>query len=1125
VKLFRWMLLCILLCATVAGRAQSTNSGDIRGTVSDATGAVIPNVRVTVLNVDTGVTKELVTNQDGIYDTSSIVTGNYKVTFSRDGFETLVRGPLSLQVGTTAINAQLSVGAAKQEVIVDTDVSQLKTETGEQSTILESKSMAQLPNVGQNWENFTILLAGTSGTAKGPQGSANPGQTVAANGNLPYSNVLADGASTTLSHSQNANPAIFETVSELQVTTSAFSAQYGVGGIIFNQISKGGTGSFHGSAYDYMQNDALNAAHYGFGNKVAVPFLRYNNFGGSIGGPVLKKKMFFYFNYDQTINHGSANNSTNTIPTADVMNGDFTGQPLIYDPTTQVIAYDSKGNPYPVRKSFLEETGKNAIPASMIDSVAAAFQKLYPTPSNHIAGGKFVPGSLNGVGLLENNFYSSLPQSTPYRKFFGRLDYDLTPNNRLTMSDTQSDTPVMYPSSVTACPVGCQSGDVDNNNAQITDVWTITSHTINEVRIGYTWQGNFFEDLALNHGYASKLGWQFAKADDLPAIQFGPPYPYAWIQPSSNSVYKEHVFDPSDVVTMIRGKHILHFGGEFLMYQDNSTAWGNMNAGAMNFSGQYTQVWQVDPGSGIAKPNSETGLNYADFLLGKAQSWNAGITPEYGARMKTPQVFIQDDYKIRPNLTLNLGLRYQMRHGWNEVHNNIAVFDPTVLNPATNANGAYWYASTHVNGRKSLQDDVNNTFLPRVGFAWLFQPGTTIRGGFGIYAYNWSLDAYGPGMGGTFGSSGSVTDQTNGITPVVQLGGSGANLPFAAASTDPTRFNGNDVTYNQFHTPMPEIYQWTVAIQHELTRNLVAEIAYVASHGFNLNFPVDINQVPESKLSSNDKGSRPYPEYGQIKGSTNNAISNYNSLQASISKRLTSGLSFNFNYVWSHFLDDQDSSGWGSRAGDQFYQRALDPSSNYGSSNFDVRNAFKGNALYELPLGRGKQFLNNNSLVDAVIGGWQLSGTVVLSTGNPFTVTTNGNTYAQSGKQYPNATGISPTPRHRSIREWYNPAAFSMPLDGTFGNVKRNSLYGPGLNVFNLSAGKTFSIWESVKLQIRADASNAFNHPSFGVPSSNLRLSAGAKPGDAFSENLFGRQINSTTVGGRNVQLGARLQF
>ena len=417
---FRWLTVVLLIVGSRAVLAQSTNSGDIRGTVTDSTGALIPGVTVTVLDVETGVSKDWVTNQDGLFDTSSIVAGNYTVTFTKQGFEQLVRGPITVQVGFTTVNGELKVGAATSQVVVTSDVPLLQTESGDQTATLDSKSMAELPQVTQDWENFMILLPGTSGTPGGSQGSSNPGQVVSSNGNLPYSNILADGASTTLSHSQNANPEVFETVAELQVSLSSFSAQYGIGGMIINQISKGGENHFHGSAYDYIQNDDFNAYNYGFGVPKAqlgpVPFLRYHNFGGSVGGPMIKKKAFFYFDYDQIIDHGSASNGFNTIPTAAVMSGDFTGQRILYDPTTQTIGTDSAGNPYPIRKSFLEEYGTNAIPTSLFDSVSSTFQKFYPTADNHISGGNFVAGTLNSNGILTNNFYSSLPQSTPYRK-------------------------------------------------------------------------------------------------------------------------------------------------------------------------------------------------------------------------------------------------------------------------------------------------------------------------------------------------------------------------------------------------------------------------------------------------------------------------------------------------------------------------------------------------------------------------------------------------------------------------------------------------------------------------------------------------------------------------------------
>lgn len=1157
--------------------AQSTNSGDIRGIVTDPSGALIPGTTVTVLNVDTGVSKDFPTNNDGLYDTSSVVAGSYKLTFKKHGFETFVRGPVTVEVGYTTVNAQLKVGSSSVEITVNTDVPLLNTESGEQSATLEAHDMEQLPNVGgtngPDWQNFMILLPGAVGTynsSMNQENQFNPGQEVSTNGNLPFTNVLQDGASTTLPSSQNANPAAFEDVEELQVSLSSFSAQYGVGGLIINQITKGGTNKFHGVLYEYFQNTALDAANYGFGQPEKVPSLNYDDFGGTFSGPVdlpfwnLKKKAFFFFGYDQIHDNG-VSAGDQTVPTAAVESGDFSAnltaatqlgtQPyLIYDPTTQTIATDSAGHPYPVRQSFLSEYGTNAIPANLIDTVSNAFQQFYPTATNHIPYGNFLStATLNAAGVLADNFYSQFPVPRPWTRYFGRLDYEITPNNRLTLSDTQGNELENGDAAVTACPIGCQIGDVDNNNAQVTDVWNISSRTVNEVRFGYTDQLNFFTDAGTGLNYPSKIGWQFAKANVLPSVQFQRNNPYANIQPATNAEYKEFVFDPSDVVTMIRGKHILHFGGEFAFYRDDTTTWGNINAGTLQFSGAYTENWALNA-DGVATPNSNSGEEYADFLLGYAQNWSAGVSPEYGVRLKKPQMFVQDDWKIRENVTINLGLRYEISHGYNEVTSNMDSFDPTVVNPATNTLGAYWYGETHANGRTALYANVFSTVLPRAGFSWLIRPNTTFRGGFGIYSYNFSTDNYGSatnaGLGAAISSSGSYNDQSNGIYPTTKFGGSGtlfplgggtsASLPYTTASTNPARFNGSPAGYLGYHTPIPKIYQWNLGIDRQLSTNIVATLSYVGSHGFNLTFPTNINAVPENELSSSDVSgcgtgstvncAEPYPIYQSISGNLYQAISNYNSLQATITKRLSHGLSLSANYVWSHMLDDQDSSGWGTHAGPQPYQHAStltlnQANKNYGPSNFDVRNTFKGFVVYDLPFGKGKMFLNQGWLADETLGGFQFSGTVIVSAGNPFQVYSPDTTFSQAGSQYPDrVVGVSTTPKGgKTNQEWYNPAAFSDPGPGNFGDVGRNSLVGPGFNTLNLSALKQFALpWERMKFSIRVDAQNAFNHPTFGAPNGNL-LGGGAA-GVPFTGPTT-NQITSVQIGGRSLQLGARLSF
>src|SRR5262245_46713441 len=301
------------LCLSAAAFAQSTNSADLRGTVTDATGAVIPGVKVTIVNTETGITTELTTNEAGIYDSVSIRPGKYRLTFSKDGFGQIVRDGITLNVGILSIDAQLKVGVAQQQVDVTTEAPLLKTETGEQSATLRSEVMSQLPNVGQDWQNFQKFLPGF-------QGANNANGALSINGTMPnYFNIMADGGSVILPHSDNFDVAIFETVAEVQIQTSTFSAQSGIGGAVFNQISKGGTTQIHGAAYEYLRNNYFNSRNT---FSPSVPLTRWHNFGGSVGGPVIKNKMFFYFNVDKTINKGGSY-PFSSFPTALARAGNF----------------------------------------------------------------------------------------------------------------------------------------------------------------------------------------------------------------------------------------------------------------------------------------------------------------------------------------------------------------------------------------------------------------------------------------------------------------------------------------------------------------------------------------------------------------------------------------------------------------------------------------------------------------------------------------------------------------------------------------------------------------------------------------------------------------------------------
>ncbi len=1186
----RWLLRLValigvvLIGATAMCYAQNTNSGDLRGTTTDTTGAVIPEVTVSVTDVDQGVTRTYLTDGAGLYDTGAIPEDHYKLTFTKSGFQTLVRGPVTVTLGIQTVNAAMQVGQVSEQVTVTTDVPMLNTESGSLEPTLEADTMDELPQVGSgngggaDWENFIQLMPGAVGTPENQNGESpgngnNVGTTASINGNEPYQSYLQDGATTTLPMSQNSDVTIFETTAEVKVSATAFSAQYGLGDIIYNQITKSGTDQFHGAAYEYNQNNAFNAASYAFGTG-NVPHLRFNNFGFAGGGPVLPKgifhKSFFYFDYDHTINNGTGNTQTVTLPSTAELGGDFTGNfinssgvsvplPTLYDPTTQTITTTGTGcsvaAPCVTRKTFASEYGSNKIPTGMIDPAAKAI-------ITYVQSTKGYPATVNTYSA--DNFQLLGPASqAPFIKYFGRWDTDLASNNRLTLTETESDNPGQAPTIF--YPLQGQAQDVSRDNAAISDVWTLSSHVINEARLGFTDQLNFFVPYSENDNYSSVLNMPSLQDDVFPNININN-YWSGKVGSASHSIYKEMVFDPSDVVTLIKGRHILHFGGEFLINRADSTAWGNENPGSFNYSGNYTSQF----GSSTAATSGDA---LADFLLGDVSSWNANNTPEFAGRWKSPQMFVQDDVKVRPNLTVNLGVRWEIETGWRDAKGNQTVFDPAVQNfnvtstgapgaaigtpgtqgyiaPGAAVQGGMWYENQGQNGRTTLQAPKYNIVLPRVGFSLQIRPNTVLRGGIGMFASTWSEDTYGGGEGNAFGSSGGYGDNTPGICPVMQTSaslsavdtadgdcGTGSyNLNPAESTTyltAPTTVyakNGSGPGDTEFHTPVPYNFQYDLTVEEQFLTDWTGSLGYVGNKGINMIFPNDINQVPESELSANDTAFMPYPLFQGIAGNTNNASSNYNALDAVLTKRMSYGLNLSVNYGWSHFLNESDGSGWANRDGNLAVQNSYVPKANYGNSNFDVRNAFRGYAVYQLPFGRGKEFLNNNVIADEVLGGWEASSTFIAESGNPILIVvdsqaSNRNANSEprgivggltdSGNQvlYPNLAGNYKD--MGGIAHWYDVSAFSVPAPYTFGTYGRNQMRGPDMTNIDFALGKSFNLWpeRGVKFQIRASANNVLNHPSFGQPGRNVGYGADSSA------------ITSTTINGRDMEFYGRLSF
>src|SRR5271155_300856 len=579
--LFRFALACCLLVGMAKpALSQSRNTGEIRGTVADTSGAVVAGAAVTLSNIDTGETKDFVTNQDGIYDTVSTPAGNYKLTFTANGFKKVVLGPFTLNVDVITENASLEVGAVSETVVVtENGVPLLDTETSHLGTVFEAQTIGVLPQLGSgitgnDWANFNILLPGAAGSPTQPMsegsGAYNAGDAVSINGNLPnYANYLQDGGVVQLPVSNNVDNTLFSALQEVQITTSSFSAQYGIGGAVFNQITKSGTNDYHGSAYEYWQNSVLNAKPFfsipnstGGYSPQNVGYLRYDEYGGTVGGPIIKKKLFFFFAVDKIYNNGAAGATLGTVPTlAERGKGtaypgayDFTGLPTLYDPL-------SCNTPGCTRTSFAAENtgalaGVNAIPGSRIDPVAAKILNLYPTPNVGVPG------------ATTNNFSTTLPTPNPNLRYFGRIDYTFSQSNTMNFSISAKNNPGVNKYGPLACPINCFSGDIDGYNVQYTDTWTISPTMVNEFRMAYTKQGNWFIPDTVGFDAATTLGLQYAKADILPTINIGGAgFCCAQLAPGTNAIYIENLYDPSDVITLIKGKHILHFGVEVLMGQ------------------------------------------------------------------------------------------------------------------------------------------------------------------------------------------------------------------------------------------------------------------------------------------------------------------------------------------------------------------------------------------------------------------------------------------------------------------------------------------------------------------------------------------------------------------------------
>jgi len=1105
----------------VQAAAQSRASGEIRGTVLDSSGAAIPGVRITITNQLTGIITKLTIDNTGVYDAASLDPGTYSVSFEKEGFKRFVQTDITLHVEAITENATLEVGSITQSVEVKGGAPLVQTETSDKGATLTSFAVAELPSVNRYWMDYTYLMPGANGQmTQNTFNNSNNGLSVGFNGQGAYQMLgLQDGGTATFLPGQNYVVTPIQAISEIQMSTSNFSAEYSNGLAVFNVIIKSGTNKFHGEGFEFVQNDKLEARN--FFSPSTAP-LRWNMFGGTIGGPIKKDKLFFFFSYQYNPTNTFSSTVT-TYPTAAMREGDLSAlltidpkNPIqLYDPNTLVQNPNGTYSRTPFPNNQIPN-GSNAPGPSRINSAAINVMKYYPTPN------------YGGANALVNNYYYSVPGPNNSQTYDWKVSYNISSGNRINLSENyyRQNQPGEGPT----CPIDCISNLSHYSTVVLTDVWSITPNTVNEYRESLMRSYQPFPGLELGKDWSSTLGIPNLTATAFPGITInGTGAPAAIGTSFKHALLGYSTITEADTLTLIKGKHILKFGGEYNNSRDNN-AWADVNAGDFTFTGQFTQ----DP-----QNPSTTGAGFADFLLGAPGSWSDGWAPATGSRTGNAQAFAQDDFKITPKLTLNMGIRWLVQRGYGEAFNRVGSFDPTITNPASGTLGAMWYGGQRVgiraNGNNALQATKWHNFEPRIGFAWAPKNNWAIRGAYGLFDDMWGGDTYqnGWGLGTSVAGNDSAALQGHPLSPFITLNAGHAPPTIPTFPPSASFYNGSGVPYWTYYIPMAYIQQWHVSVQHQFSNNTMLEVGYVGARGVHLPNPFDSDQLSGSAIQQviaagggvigaqniNVQPYRPYPQYTGITYQSMGGWSDYHSLQISLKKNMSHGLWLQTSYTYGHALDTNTQNGWA--GAESNFQIAGRPDLSYGNAIVDERHIFNGSFVYQLPFGTGKALLNKGTLLNGFVGGWQLSNTWQALSGIPFNLTWggDGSDFSGSGTWYPNrvCNGAISNP---TIQSWFDPACFPSAALGTYGNSGRDILFGPRFFNMNTSLAKSFKLrWlgEAGLLQIRIDAFDVLNHPNFGQPNASV------VPG------TVGVTTSTSTISSaitqRNVQLGARIVY
>lgn len=1137
---FSCFLLLALLCALPAWGQKDT--GAIVGTVKDSSGALVPGAKVTLTDVDRGVTMVMLTNGSGEYVFSPIQVGQYKVKVEKAGFKTVVAGPITVEVQERpAVDFTLQVGQPTEVVTVTSEEPLLETETSDLGQVIGSREIVTLPLNGRNYAQLALLGTGVVPSEPGSRVETSYG--FSSNGSRSLqNNFLLDGVDNNsdlgdvlTGQAYVIQPPV-DSIQEFKVQTNSYSAEFGRGnGAVLNVVTKSGTNSFHGDLYEFLRNDALDAAN--TFDEFGKQEYRQNQFGATFGGPIVHDHTFFFVDYEG-LRIVQALPQLSFIPTQAEIGGDFssflTTQPVMAvdvngNPTTSP-AVDCNGHPAFAGEIFnarqtqvstlnpdgfcgvpigVDGSGNptNIFPNGSIDPLAARIAALFPNPNANINGSNFFSepkrtASRNNADVRIDQKFSDADS------LFGHFSYE----------DQPSFTPAPFPNALDGGAFSDGIEDDSFRSVTLSETHIFSANLVNEFRLGYNRINTHRFQLNANTNVSAQLNY--------PGVPFGPDLgglPQVSINDGTATIgsagflpaiEKQNTFLLSENLTWIRGRHSLKFGSDisrdqFTLFEPSAPR------GTVNFGSDFTD----NP----AAPTTG-GESFATFLLGLPDGGSITNTHDVDYHRYIYSFYAQDDYRLTPRLTLNLGLRYELYGTLKAFDNQQATFDfahEAILVPAGQNALLTPFLAANIpierTGTPGLIPPIRDNFAPRLGLAYKITDKLVLRTGYGIF-YGGQED--GPYSNPSPGFNPPFFVTQNFQTPCPALSANPApgqvdcSIPnFNVLSQGFPANSLVDPNTPQLFSVSPKLrtpytQQWHLGFEYQLPGQSVFQISYAGSHGADLyNFyngnqaaldPTFCNTPPNTPQSCPTAPRRPaqlcdnsvFPPNCNPVFDTGIALlrsdgfSNYESLQVRWQKNFSHGLQFEAAYTYGHALDDASSAALGSLNNGDF-RNQTDPALEYGNSDFDVRHRFVISYIYQLPFGNGQRFGKGaKGALNQLIGNWQVAGITSASTGNSFTITDSVSSVSTvdggGGVGFfevrPNVVG-NPNGKPCVPGTLFNTCAFvDNTVTFTFGNAGRNIVRGPGFQNWDFSIFKTFPVRENMRFEFRTEFFNIWNH-------------------------------------------------